>query len=137
MDLVFESPVRQRHFRQPFVDGLEFRWVVLGEPGVITASGSDVFDGDFTVGNLALREALILANVNAGADTITFDPSGAFIDQHGISRDDLAQLWPQLNAARSEVLQTDLEQFASGKIPTEKQPLDAGFLEMATTLFSS
>ncbi|MCA9259994.1 MAG: hypothetical protein KDA61_12370, partial [Planctomycetales bacterium] len=35
---------------------------------------ADQFDGDYSAGNLSFREALVIANANAGAETITFDP---------------------------------------------------------------
>ncbi len=41
--------------------------------GLVVDSVSDVFDEDFTVGNLSLREAVFWANLNPLADTITFD----------------------------------------------------------------
>lgn len=40
---VIESDIRDRLFRQPFVDAPEFRWVFLGEPGTVTSRGQDVF----------------------------------------------------------------------------------------------
>jgi glucose-6-phosphate isomerase len=62
--------------------------------------------------------------------TITYDPSGCFLERGGISRDDLAGLRPRLAAAREEVL-ADARLWASGgKVPKEKQPLDAGFFEL-------
>ncbi|MCE9563151.1 MAG: hypothetical protein K8U57_14000, partial [Planctomycetes bacterium] len=36
---------------------------------------SDIDDGNFTIGNLTLREAVALANAAPGANTITFDPT--------------------------------------------------------------
>ena len=41
--------------------------------GLVVDITNDVFNGDYTEGDLSLREAVALANVNAGADTITFD----------------------------------------------------------------
>ena len=38
-------------------------------------TATDVVDGDFTIGNLALREALFFANLDPLANTITFDAS--------------------------------------------------------------
>jgi len=58
---------------------------------------------------------------------IRFDPSGAFVPEHGITAADMQALAPQLEVARKEVAETDVQQFASGNIPAEKQPLDAGF----------
>ena len=62
---------------------------------------------------------------------ITFDYQGALIPEHGITTEDIEQLVPSLEAARQEMLKTDLELLASGAdVPTEKQPLDAAFHEM-------
>jgi len=61
---------------------------------------------------------------------ITFDYSGSLISGNGISQADLDQLKPKLESARDEVLNKDLQQYASGEVPSEKEPLDAGFVEM-------
>ena len=60
---------------------------------------------------------------------ITFDYSASLIPEHGISQDQLDALKPKLEAARQEVLKPDNEQYASGKIPDAKQPLDSEFFE--------
>lgn len=39
---------------------------------------ADEDDGDFSTGDLSLREAIKLANFSAGGDTVTFDTSGVF-----------------------------------------------------------
>ncbi len=44
---------------------------------LVVDTNSDVVDGDYSVGNLSLREAIELTNANPGADTVTFD-AGAF-----------------------------------------------------------
>jgi glucose-6-phosphate isomerase len=68
-------------------------------------------------------------------ELLRYDPAGCFLPQTGISTDDLRALAPQLDAARREVLETDLALYRSGgPIPAEKQPLDAGFLEMPDRL---
>jgi glucose-6-phosphate isomerase len=62
---------------------------------------------------------------------LKFDPQGAFVPQSGITQQQLDELKPSVLAARDEVLNTDLELFSNGPpIPADKQPLDAGFLEM-------
>ena len=62
---------------------------------------------------------------------LTFNFGGALISEHGISKEDIEQLKPQLELARDEVLKTDLQLLASGgDVPVEKQPLDSGFHEM-------
>ena len=48
--------------------------VAIGENFVVTVA-TDEFDGDFTPGDLSLREAITLANVDPSSpDAITFDP---------------------------------------------------------------
>ena len=62
---------------------------------------------------------------------ITFNYDGAIIPENGITEAQIQQLGPQLEAARDEVLKTDLQLFASGgSVPPEKEPLDSGFHEM-------
>ncbi len=58
------------------IDGLvdigAFEATVTGPDSLIVDTTSDVDDGDYSVGQLSLREAILLANANSGADTITF-----------------------------------------------------------------
>ena len=42
--------------------------------GLVVSTAIDLNDGDFSAGQLSLREAIALANDNPGADTVTFDP---------------------------------------------------------------
>ena len=42
--------------------------------GLVVSTATDLNDGDFSAGQLSLREAIALANDNPGADTVTFDP---------------------------------------------------------------
>ncbi|MEZ6071650.1 MAG: choice-of-anchor Q domain-containing protein [Pirellulales bacterium] len=56
------------------IGAVEFQDTAIPGQGLIVDEGSDVVDGDFSVDHLSLREALILANLNGGADVITFDP---------------------------------------------------------------
>jgi glucose-6-phosphate isomerase len=68
--------------------------------------------------------------------SISYDPGGVFLEPGGIRRAELDELGPKLAAARNEVL-ADGELWASGKpVPAEKQPLDAGFLEMPERLLA-
>jgi glucose-6-phosphate isomerase len=61
---------------------------------------------------------------------LRFDPEGTF-GRPGVTEADLAALAPRLLEIRAEILGTDLKLFAGeGTIPPEKQPLDAGFLEL-------
>ena len=61
---------------------------------------------------------------------IRFDPSGTFIPQHGITREQFQSLSNQLTEVRDEILKVDLQLYSEGVVPSVKQPLDAGFLEM-------
>lgn len=61
---------------------------------------------------------------------ITFDPSGCFLPENGITKAQVDALAPRMEEVRDEVLKTDLKLYADGNIPEAKQPLDAGFLEM-------
>lgn len=67
----------------------------------------------------------------AKIDPIRFDAQGAFVPQLGVTQHQLDRLKPRMLAARDEVMEIDLAQYASqSDIPEEKLPLDAGFLEM-------
>ena len=62
---------------------------------------------------------------------ITFDPTNALIQPHGITQSQIDALQDELNKCRDEVLVEDARLYAqSSDIPAEKQPLDHGFLEM-------
>src|SRR5512137_2522147 len=66
---------------------------------------------------------------------VTYDPAGCYLDRTGISAASLRALAPRLEAARHEVLVTDLELYRSGaQVSKEKEPLDAGFLELPRKL---
>lgn len=52
----------------------------------------------------------------------------------GISSSDFDAVRDRLAAARHEILEVDLEQFRSGDFPAEKNPLDAGFIDLPTEL---
>jgi glucose-6-phosphate isomerase len=67
---------------------------------------------------------------------ITYDPAAAFIAQHGLAADDLAKLSPQLDSARAEVLADPELWSTGGEVPAEKQPLDAGFMELPERLLA-
>lgn len=61
---------------------------------------------------------------------LRFDPQGT-VGRAGLSSAELSALAPRLLAVRDEILQTDMRLFAGeGAIPVEKQPLDAGFLDL-------
>ena len=65
---------------------------------------------------------------------IRFESTGSFIPDHGITTDQFNSMSDRLCEIRDEVLQKDLKLFANGNIPVDKQPLDAGFLEMPERL---
>ncbi len=58
---------------------------------------------------------------------LTFDPAGSINPDYGITEAQLDELKDPLLALRSEMLETDQQQYSSGQIPAEKQPLDARF----------
>ncbi len=66
--------------------------------------------------------------------TIRYDPSGVFLERGGISRADLEQLQPRLAAACDEVLADARLWAKGGPVPSEKDPLDAGFHELPNRL---
>ena len=57
---------------------------------------------------------------------IQFDPQGSFVSDHA----QLPTIYSRLEAVREEILKVDLQLFADGNVPSKKQPLDAGFIEM-------
>ena len=46
---------------------------IIPDGGLVVDTNRDDFDGNYSAGDFSLREAIFLANANAGADTITFD----------------------------------------------------------------
>jgi glucose-6-phosphate isomerase len=65
---------------------------------------------------------------------VTYDPSNVLIEGAGLTAEELSKLSPRLNAARDEVL-ADLQLLNSGAaIPAQKQPLDAGFIDLPDRL---
>jgi len=65
---------------------------------------------------------------------LTYDPKAAIIKETGLAPGDLQALAPRLEAARREVL-ADVELWhAGGPVPAEKQPLDAGFIDLPDRL---
>jgi glucose-6-phosphate isomerase len=66
---------------------------------------------------------------------VTYDPSGCYLGSTGLTAASLQELAPRLEAAREEVLVKDAALYASGgAIPAEKNPLDAGFLDLPKRL---
>lgn len=69
--------------------------------------------------------------------SVTYDPSALLIEGTGLSRQNLTDLSPRLEAARREVLD-DLELLrAGGEIPQDKQPLDAAFIDLPERLLAA
>lgn len=58
---------------------------------------------------------------------LRFDPSGAVHPEYGITAAWLDELYPKLDELRNDVVELDPEQYSSGQIPLDKQPLDARF----------
>jgi glucose-6-phosphate isomerase len=72
----------------------------------------------------------------ASRSLLRYDPSGVMISGTGLSADDLARIAPKLDQARAEVL-VDAELWKrGGPVPPEKEPLDAGFVEMPERLLA-
>ncbi len=68
-------------------------------------------------------------------EPIRYDPTGAFLDATGISRQQLDGLAPALAAAWQEVTVTDVDLLNGGApIPVEKDPLDAAFYQLPERL---
>lgn len=61
---------------------------------------------------------------------ISFDPQGIFFEPHGIKAQQFDDMATELTNVRAAMLNEDLQQFESGQIPDESQPLDAGFMEL-------
>ena len=67
---------------------------------------------------------------------ISYDPSGVFLPEHGITPGQLADLAGHLDEARDEVL-ADAQLWADGvEVPAEKVPLDAGFHDLPDRLLA-
>jgi glucose-6-phosphate isomerase len=67
---------------------------------------------------------------------LQFDPSRALAPRVGIEPKDLQSLVPKLDAARKETLD-DMPLMRSGEnIPPEKEPLDAGFIDLPERLLA-
>ena len=68
------------------------------------------------------------------SDFISYDSGGVVFPEHGLEPDALAQLAPQLLAARDQVL-ADAQLWAEGgSVAADMQPLDAGFHQLPERL---
>ncbi len=77
--------------RVPRLDMGAYEFQTLTAAFLEVSTLDDKFDGDYSVGNVSLREAIVAANGSAGADTITFDPdlfNTAQTIQLGVSSDE-------------------------------------------------
>jgi glucose-6-phosphate isomerase len=70
---------------------------------------------------------------NSNTSLLRFDFQGALIDRFGIQQAELVTLHDDLDKARSVVLE-DVSQFNEGKIPVDKEPLDAAYIELPEKL---
>jgi glucose-6-phosphate isomerase len=68
---------------------------------------------------------------------ISFDPEGCFIEDHGITPQQVDSFAPRLLDLRDEILKVDLPLYLAGTCPFNKQPLDAGFLELPERLLAA
>src|ERR1043165_1081550 len=68
--------------------------------------------------------------------SITYDPSGLFIEGTGLGQQDLANLSPRLETARREVLDDLGLLRAGGEVPPDKEPLDAAFIDLPERLLA-
>ncbi len=68
---------------------------------------------------------------------IQYDFRGALGGAFGIGPADIAGLAPRLQAARQETLDVDRQLLLSGDIPADKQPLDAGFIDLPRQMLSA
>jgi glucose-6-phosphate isomerase len=73
---------------------------------------------------------------NGIMNLLRFDPSGAFVKGTGVNRENFLALQPRLDEVRREVAETDLALYASGDIPSQKQPLDAAFFDLPDRLLA-
>lgn len=75
---------------------------------------------------------------NAKDALLRYDPAGTFLPEAGISAEQLHGLGPELEKAREEVVVTDAQLLDEpGRIPPEKQPLDAGFFPLPEKILAA
>ena len=82
------------------IGAFEFQ-AALPPQGLIVSTTSDIVDGDFSVGELSLREAVIIANEVAGANTITFDSTVFTGGANSLIRLTVARNWRSPSRSRS------------------------------------
>jgi len=70
-------------------------------------------------------------------DMLRFDPTGAFVGEHGIHAAQVEALLPRLDTIRQAICGPELEMLAGRKeIPAAYDPLDAGFFPLPEKLLS-
>ena len=70
-------------------------------------------------------------------EMLRFDPSGAFVGEHGLEASQVSALMPQLDSIRQEVCGTELEMLHGKRpIPAHYEPLDAAFFPLPEKLLS-
>lgn len=67
---------------------------------------------------------------------IRYSYQGALLEETGITKADLDASRMAVERAWQEVIDADVRSYASGDIPQEKQPLDAGFFDMPERLLA-
>ena len=69
---------------------------------------------------------------------VSYDPTGVFLPEYGISRDDLASLSTTLADIRESVVKRDIDYLAEPEtIPEPLQPLDSAFFELPEKLLAA
>ena len=68
------------------------------------------------------------------ASLLEYDWSGTRLPATGLAPEALQEISTQLAEAREEVMVEDLRLFADGSVPADKEPLDAGFIELPRRL---
>ncbi|MCG8653740.1 MAG: glucose-6-phosphate isomerase, partial [Pirellulales bacterium] len=67
---------------------------------------------------------------------LRFDPSGSIHSDFGVTQDQLDALQDPLNLLRTEMVETDRQQYDRGEVPEEKVPLDARFFWLPEELLA-
>ncbi|MDB4864695.1 glucose-6-phosphate isomerase, partial [Pirellulaceae bacterium] len=66
--------------------------------------------------------------------SLSVDLSGCWLDEHGITKLQFAELANRLETVRDETVLTDVKLLQSESIPVEKVPLDGRFYELPERL---
>ena len=71
------------------------------------------------------------------AASLTYNSAGVMLPHTGLSAEDLTSLAPKLEAARKEVLADAVLWKENGPVPADKEPLDAGFIDLPNRLLDA